>query len=456
MNVFWHQRDLRTPDNRGLVAAANDDVTIPVYVIDADVLEGVGTRQRAFLLAGVRSLKSTYRELGSDLLVRTGPADEALETVCEAYDAETVYYNRHYRPSRRNRQRRVDERLPTESRSDLTLTDPEAFDPGHETHSQFKRAWTETPTLPPIDAPDPETLADVRDDVTIPVPELEIDMPDPGYEAARLRMETFFDDGIRSYAGTRDDLTAAVERPTNSVSRLSPYLAAGMLGIRELYGTATQLYNDVDGRSRSQVDKYRDELTWREYNYYLLAHHPTLLTESYVDFPNQIQWRNDEDDLAAWKAGETGYPLVDAGMRQLDREGYMHNRTRQVTASFLTKHLLVDWRAGARWFAARLFDHDPASNYGGWQWTASTGTDSVDVRIFDPISQMSKYDEQATYVTEYVPELRGVDPERLVEWPTLSQSERDRLAPGYADPIVDRNDGYERAQRVFETALGKR
>ncbi len=143
-------------------------------------------------------------------------------------------------------------------------------------------------------------------------------------------------------------------------------------------------------------------------------------------------------------------------MRQLEQEGYIHNRPRQVVASFLTKHLLVDWRKGARYFTKQLIDHDHASNYGNWQWTASTGTDSVDVRIFDPVSQMSKYDDEAVFVTEYVPELRDVPARKIVDWPTLSRGERERLAPEYPHPIVNRNDGYERAQRVFEQALGKR
>ena len=455
MNVFWHQRDLRLPDNRGLTLATNDGPTVAVYVVDSNVLGSVGKRQRAFLLAGVRALKQAYRDRGSDLLVRSGPAADALADVCTDLDAETVYYNTHYRPSRRNRQRRVDARLDTERVTDLTLVDPARLDPGHETHSQFKRAWTELPILPALDAPD-DNLADVTDATSVPDVETDIDLPEAGYEAARARLDSFVEDGIESYSATRDDLTAAVERPANSVSRMSPYLAAGMIGIRETYGAATDAHDAADGRTRKQVDKYRDELSWREYNYYLLYHEPTLLTENHVDFPNDIAWREDADGFEAWKRGETGYPLVDAGMRQLDREGYMHNRTRQVTASFLTKHLLVDWRKGARWFTKQLLDHDPASNYGGWQWVASTGTDSVDVRIFDPVSQMAKYDDDAVYVTEYVPELAGVDAEKVIEWPNLSRSERESLAPDYTHPIVDRNEGYERAQRVFETALGKR
>jgi len=143
-------------------------------------------------------------------------------------------------------------------------------------------------------------------------------------------------------------------------------------------------------------------------------------------------------------------------MRQLNAEGYVHNRPRQVVASFLTKHLLVDWRRGARYFTKQLIDHDYASNHGGWQWTASTGTDSVDVRIFDPVSQASKYDDGARYIREYVPELRDVPADKVIDWPTLSHREREELAPEYVHPIVDRNEGYDRAQRVFEEALGKR
>ncbi|MFB6256593.1 MAG: FAD-binding domain-containing protein, partial [Haloplanus sp.] len=216
------------------------------------------------------------------------------------------------------------------------------------------------------------------------------------------------------------------------------------------------LYNAVSGGEARNVDKFRYELSWREQNYHLLYHNPDLGEANYESFPNEIAWREDDDAFEAWAAGETGYPLVDAGMRQLEQEGYVHNRPRQVVASFLTKHLLIDWRRGARYFQRKLLDHDYASNNGNWQWIASTGTDSVDVRIFDPVSQMSKYDDGATFVTEYVPELRGVPAGKVVDWPTLSRGERESLAPDYPHPIVDRNEGYERAQRVFEQALGKR
>jgi len=456
MHVFWHQRDLRIPDNRGLALAATDDTTLPVYVVDTDLLKQIGKRQRAFLMDGVRELKQRYRSVGGDLLVRAGAPAEVLAGVCEEYGADRVYYNRHYRPARRNRQRRVGEALPPKAVTDLVLVDPARLAERYPNHGRFYDDWQDEHKLTPFEAPEEGDLAAVTDDTGVPDIDADIDLPEAGYRAARERYDRFLAAGVETYNDTRDDMRLAVERPVGAVSRLSPYLAAGMLGIREVWADASERYDAATGGAQRNVDKFRYELSWREGNYHLLYHNPTLLTENYKDLPNRIAWENDPDHLAAWKRGETGYPLVDAGMRQLEREGYIDNRPRQNVASFLTKHLLVDWREGARHFARKLVDHDPANNYGNWQWIASTGTDSVDVRIFDPVAQMSKYDDGATYVTEYVPELRGVDAEQIVEWPTLSAAGRKRLAPEYPDPIVDRNEAYDRAQRVFEEALGKR
>jgi len=456
MHVFWHRRDLRIPDNRGLALTATDDEVLPVYVVDTDMLKQVGKRQRAFLMDGVDELKRRYRSLGGDLLVRAGDPADVLSNVADEYGADRVYYNRHYRPARRERQRRVADVLPTEAVTDLVLVDPGRLDERYGNHGRFYDDWQDEHKLTPFDAPDGDRVVDV-DDITGGLDiDADIDLPDAGYRAARERYDQFLAGGIETYNDTRDDMRAAVERPVGAVSRLSPYVAAGMIGVRELWADASERKATVSGSAARNVQKFRYELSWREQNYHLLYHNPDLLVENYKQMPNDIAWENDEDHFQAWKRGETGYPFVDAGMRQLNEEGYIHNRPRQNVASFLTKHLLVDWRWGARYFAKQLVDHDPANNYGNWQWIASTGTDSVDVRIFDPVAQMSKYDDGATYVTEYVPELRDVDAEQIVDWPTLSDAGRKRLAPEYPDPIVDRNEAYERAQRVFEEALGKR
>jgi deoxyribodipyrimidine photo-lyase len=462
MHIFWHRRDLRLRDNRGLTMAARDGDVLPVFVVEDALLRGLGERQRAFFFAGLDALREAYRERGADLLVRRGEPARALAAVREAVDGDTVYYNRHYEPARHNRERRVDRRFPTVATTDCVLVDPDDLDPAYRSHSQFYDDWKARPKPDPVAAPDPERLVDpgahgVESDTEISAVETDVDLPDAGYEAARRRYDRFLADGIETYADTRDDLSAAVARPVGAVSRLSPYLAAGMIGVREVWHDATERYEAAtDSDTRRNVEKYRYELSWREANYHLLANDPGLLSKNHKEFPSPIAWRDDEDDFAAWKRGETGYPLVDAGMCQLEQEGYVHNRPRQVVASFLTKHLLVDWRKGAQHFERKLVDYDPAVNYGNWQWVASTGTDTVDVRIFDPVAQMDKYDPDAEYVREYVPELRDVPAEKAVEWPTLDRAERRRLAPDYPDPIVDRDEGYERAQRVFETALGKR
>jgi len=456
MHVFWHQRDRRLRDNRGLAAAAADDEVVPVFVLDPQLREAIGPRQWAFLMRGVAALRAQYRDRGSDLLVRTGGPADVLRSVRQEYDADRVYYNEHYRPLRRDRQRAVDAALPTASVTDLVLVDPADLQPRYENHSRFYDDWQTQSKDDPSPAPDADALAAVSDPEPVPIPEADIDLPPAGYGAARDRWDRFLTDGIEGYSDSRDDMAAAIERPVGAVSRISPYLAAGMIGIRELWADATDRYERVSGDARRNVDKYRYELSWREQNYHLLFYNPDLPTANYKSFPNPIEWANDAGAFAAWAAGETGYPLVDAGMRQLDREGYIHNRPRQNVASFLTKHLLVDWRKGARFFARQLVDHDSANNAANWQWTASTGTDSVAVRIFDPVAQMDKYDDGAEYVTEYVPELRGVPPAKVVEWPTLSDAERERLAPDYPHPIVDRNSAYERAQRVFNAALGRR
>ena len=461
MELFWHRGDTRTRDNAGLAAAARSGTVVPVFVYDADLLATMGARQRAFYLRHVKRLEERYRELGSDLIVRAGDPDAVLADLADEYDADAVHFNEGYRPARRNRQRAVEDALAgvgveTDARTDLVLVDPGRLESRYPSHGQFHSDWETVPKRGPYPEPDADALAAVRDGKTVPEPDADIDLPGTGYEAARARFDEFLDYGITSYNDTRDDLPRAVKEPTHAVSRMSPYLATGAIGIRELWAGASDVYDAVTGGERRNVDKYRYELSWREQMYHLLYYSPDLAVSNYKSFPNEIAWRDDDAGFEAWTRGETGYPLVDAGMRQLNAEGYIHNRPRQVVASFLTKHLLVDWRRGARYFTKQLIDHDYASNHGGWQWTASTGTDSVDVRIFDPVSQMSKYDDGARYVKSYVPELDDVPAGKVVDWPTLSRREREELAPEYPHPIVDRNEGYDRAQRVFEEALGKR
>lgn len=188
----------------------------------------------------------------------------------------------------------------------------------------------------------------------------------------------------------------------------------------------------------------------------MLWNNPTILTENYKDFPNPLRWRDDPDALTAWKDGITGYPLVDAGMRQLTNEAWMHNRVRMVVASFLTKDLMIDWREGYRWFREKLLDHEPANDVGGWQWVASTGTDAQPYfGIFNSLTQCERYDPNGDYVRTYVPELEAAPTEVIHDWPSLDSETRDSYAPEYYDPIVDHQEQREKAIDMFEHARGQ-
>ncbi|MFP4175521.1 MAG: FAD-binding domain-containing protein, partial [Halobacteriales archaeon] len=185
-------------------------------------------------------------------------------------------------------------------------------------------------------------------------------------------------------------------------------------------------------------------------------HNPGVVTENYKEYENEIDWRDDDDEIRAWKSGETGYPIVDAGMRQLLDEGFMHNRVRMIVASFLTKDLLVDWRVGYAQFRDHLIDHDTANDNGGWQWAASTGTDAQPYfRIFNPMTQGERYDEEAEYIKAHVPELRDVPAEKIHSWNELNDEERDALAPDYPAPVVDHSERRDEALAMFEEARGE-
>jgi deoxyribodipyrimidine photo-lyase len=187
-----------------------------------------------------------------------------------------------------------------------------------------------------------------------------------------------------------------------------------------------------------------------------LYHHPEVVTDNYKQYEAGIEWRDDPEEIAAWKRGETGYPIVDAGMRQLRAEAFMHNRVRMVVASFLTKDLLADWRHGYDHFRERLVDHDTANDNGGWQWAASTGTDAQPYfRIFNPMTQGERYDPDAEYIKEHVPELRGLDADLIHEWHELSPTQRANAAPEYPAPIVDHSERREEALAMYKRARGE-
>jgi len=469
MIVHWHRRDLRPRDNLGLERAQSlDGPIVPVFVLDPTVLSHASSVRVASLLEALSALRSWYRERGSDLLVRRGEASEVIPAVTAETDASTVVWGEDYSGLAQERDRAVtaaveDDGVGCETVHDSICHEPGSITPNqgefYSVYSYFWKKWRDREKQPPVDPPTGEELADSDDFGGLDpgeIPSLSalgFDEPDASRptvtpSAARERVASFCADAIYRYADERDYPAAGM------TSRLSVHLKWGTVGVRELYAaTERAAKRAADSDAEHSVREFQRQLAWREFYAHVLSFNPETVRENFSSYPNEIQWRTDPDGLEAWKAGKTGYPIVDAGMRQLREEAWMHNRVRMLVASFLTKDLLLDWRLGYDWFRERLADHETANDVGGWQWAASTGTDAQPYfRVFNPMKQGREYDPDATYIRRYVPELEGVEPETIHSWTDLGPAKRSRVAPEYPAPIVDHADRRTEAIETFERA----
>jgi len=476
MQLHWHRRDLRLSDNRGLAAAPEAGATVPVFVFDPAVLEHGAAPRVAFMLDALSSLRAAYQERGSDLVLVRGDPREALPAVADACDASTVTWCRDYSGLARERDTAVRSALAEAGVDREAVHDAVHHEPGaittndgdpYKVFTYFSRKWHDREKRDPVDPPEGtelaavdsgvrgktdavETMAELPTLADLGFEEPEAAIPPAGTEAARERLRAFCTEDIYRYDDRRD------YPAEDCTSRLSAHLKYGTIGIREMYEKTEAAKLDAAGESeRDSVFEFQDQLAWREFYTQVLWDRPDVVTENYKRYENPIVWREDEAALQAWKDGETGYPIVDAGMRQLREEAYMHNRVRMIVASFLTKDLLVDWRRGYDWFREKLVDHDTANDNGGWQWAASTGTDAQPYfRIFNPTSQGERYDPDAEYIRRYVPELDGVPAETIHSWHELDDGAREMHAPEYPAPIVDHGERREAAIEMFERARG--
>ena len=464
MQVFWHRRDLRTTDNIGLAAAAETGTVVPVFCFDDVVLEHASPPRVAFMLDALERLQARYRELGSDLVVRYGDPSAVLPRVAGEFDADRVVWNNDYSGLAEERDQAVRAALDDTGVSHQQFHDAVHHEPGtirtnagdpYSVYTYFWKKWRDRDKDDIAPEPDSDDLAAVAGGEVLSLAELGFEeptatVPEASTEAARDRLDSFCEADVFRYDEARD------YPAEDATSRLSPHLKFGTIGIREAYERTKAAKADADGADeREAVAEFQSQLAWREFYAQVLYFNQSVVTENYKDYEHPIEWHDDDQALAAWKRGETGYPIVDAGMRQLREEAYMHNRVRMIVAAFLTKDLLLDWRKGYAHFRERLVDHDTANDNGGWQWAASTGTDAQPYfRIFNPTTQGERYDPDAEYIKQYVPELRDVPPEKIHAWPELDAGERTELAPGYPGPIVDHSERREDAIAMFERARG--
>jgi len=472
MRLHWHRRDLRAADNRGLAAATGkldgipkDGPVVPVFVFDREVLSHAGPPRVAFMLDALDSLRTWYRDHGSDLVVRQGDPREVLPSVAEKFGADGVTWGAEVSGLGQERDADVRQALDDADVAHRSVENALLHEPGsirtnkgevYSVYTYFWKKWQDREKLDPVAPPAAEDLAAITDDQPLPsladlgFDDPEADVPPAGTDVARALLDAFLQDDVYDYDDRRD-------YPADEcTSRLSAHLKFGTIGIREVHEAVREAKSAAVGADYDSAEAFESQLAWREFYSHVLWNEPNVVTENYADYEHQIEWNHDPDALQAWKDGETGYPIVDAGMRQLRAEAYMHNRVRMIVASFLTKDLLVDWREGYDWFREKLVDHDTANDNGGWQWAASTGTDAQPYfRVFNPMTQGERYDPDAEYIREYVPELGDVPSDAIHEWHELDRGRREMLAPDYPGPIVDHSQRRDLAIEMFERARGE-
>jgi len=415
--LHWFRCDLRLGDNSALHAAcAEADVVVPLFIFDPRILNApdTGASIVGFMLECLASLDKNIEEAGGKLILRHGPVEEEMRAVLRETGAKTLYFNRDYEPEARKRDAAVEKLarslgMEVCSYKDGVLHEADeilkADGEPYRVFTPYSRSWraqAKSPVLPSVRFKCP---AGFKHPTSLPLPtakqlgfKVDIPLPPAGERAGRDRLKQFVAGGVLHYASQRDFPVR------DATSRLSPHLRLGTLSPRTVLAAAEKA-SERDPAARRETDIFVNELIWRDFYRQILWHYPHVAGGCFKKEYDELKWENDERLFAAWCEGRTGFPIVDAGMRQLNTTGWMHNRVRMIVAMFLTKDLLVSWQWGERYFMQKLIDADLASNNGGWQWSASTGTDAQPYfRIFNPISQARKFDPEGVYIQRYVPE----------------------------------------------------
>ena len=454
--LFWHRRDLRLADNLGLAAAAEISPALTgVYVLDPNVIDPpehlppMAPARLWFLVESLIELQQRWRKAGSRLLILEGDPVTVLPQLAERIGAEAVLWNRDVEPYARERDRQVAKRLQADGRRvvvdwDQLLIAPELLKTGggdpYRVYGPFLRNWrgqvqarqpicTDAPSglldLDPEHVPTGDPLAALRESHGFQGADL---CPcRPGEAAAAQQLQTFSDGALSSYEPDRN-FPGVV-----GTSYLSAALSVGTLSPRQAWVSAQEARDQARSDEQLQaIGVWEQELGWREFYQQALFHFPELAEGPYREQWRRFPWENNEEWFASWKVGQSGMPIIDAAMRQLNQSGWMHNRCRMIVASFLVKDLICDWRWGERAFMELEVDGDLAANNGGWQWSASSGMDPKPLRIFNPATQASKFDAEGDYIRHWVPELKHVNTKDLLSGDIGALERR-----GYPEPLIN-------------------
>lgn len=426
VSIFWFRRDLRLEDNIGLFHALKSNFpVIPLFIFDEAILDSLPKEDArvAFIHESLSKINSQLNEIGSSILIKKGKTVVVWKELISEFDIKEVFFNKDYEPFAINRDEAICQLLETNKSISYSFKDQVIFEEKEITkadgfpytvYTPYKNKWLEKfQTMTPLREYNTFELFSNFYKSNFSFPSLE----QIGFEKSTIRVKPFSLDNLKNYQETRD--FPAVD----STSYLSPHLRFGTVSIRKMVNFAAKT---------NQV--FLSELIWREFFMQILYHFPKVVTQNFKSDYDGIQWRNNEEDFKRWCAGNTGYPMVDAGMRQLNETGYMHNRVRMVVASFLCKHLLIQWQWGEAYFAEKLLDYDLSANVGNWQWAAGTGCDAAPYfRVFNPEIQLKKFDEKGIYIRKWIPE----------------------FDLGYGEPMVDHAMARDRAIATYKAGILK-
>ncbi|AVR46144.1 deoxyribodipyrimidine photolyase [Christiangramia fulva] len=429
VNIFWFRRDLRLDDNTGFLAALKDDLPVlPVFIFDTEILDKLpeDDARVSFIFDNLQKMRSQLQdEHGSSIAIYYGTPFKIFKNLIQEFKVNKVFTNRDYEPYAKDRDTGIKEFLGKNNIEFYDFKDQVIFEKNevvkqdgdpYVVYTPYKNTWKQKFKNTELSFSHTKRyLHKLLQNSRLP----NLSLSDMGFKKSQVKVPDFqLTKGlIKDYEKTRD------YPAQEGTSHLGPHLRFGTVSIREVVREADKFHNKT----------FLEELIWREFFMQILYHFPETVTDAFKKKYDRINWRNNEEEFERWKEGKTGYPLVDAGMRQLNKTGFMHNRIRMLVGSFLCKHLLIDWRWGEAYFAEKLLDYEMSSNIGNWQWVAGSGVDAAPYfRIFNPTTQIEKFDKDKEYIKKWVKEY-GTDK--------------------YPEPMVDHKEARERALKTYKKAV---